>query len=373
LRVLFTSVSAYGHLHPLLPLARAAKAAGDDVIVATGADMVDWVTACGLEAVGAGHGGSATWTPEEHRQLERLGPDRPFHLFTSFLVPAMVDDLLRLCGDWAPDVIVHEETELAGPLVARIIDVPCVTHSYAAPARPLQDGAMMRELLQPIWAERGAGEPRTTGDRYLDACPPGFQSDAIDAIPNVQRVRPVGFDGPVRAPPSWVDRLARPCAYLTFGTVGAFSRVEVLQRCASAVAPEVAALVVTTGPNAASALRVPEHVVVEEYLPQSLVLGAADLVVSHGGAGTTLGAIEHGLPHVVVPQMPFSQTRNAERVEALGIGRHIDDGDEAALGAAVRQVLADPSWGERARDLRASLDRLPSPGEVASSLRELVA
>ncbi|BCB74455.1 hypothetical protein GCM10022251_73770 [Phytohabitans flavus] len=39
MRILFTAVPAYGHLLPLLPLARAAHAAGDDVLVSTHAAL----------------------------------------------------------------------------------------------------------------------------------------------------------------------------------------------------------------------------------------------------------------------------------------------------------------------------------------------
>lgn len=372
MRILLTTVSGYGHLHPLVPLALAASAAGDEVRIAVGPDLVDWVAACGLEPITAGRGAGRTWTAAEQARLAQHGPTRAYHLFTTFLVPPMLEDLLAACRVWRPDLVVHEETEFAGPLLARLLDVPCVTHSYAAPAKPAEERATMVELLEPIWAEHGATGPRTTGDLYLDACPPAFQTAAVEVVPEVRAVRPVGFDGPPADPPPWLAGLARPAAYLTLGTVAAFSTVEVLQRGVDALRDVVPGLVVTTGPNPANALEVGDGVVVEAYLRQSLVLGDVDVVVSHGGAGTTLGAIEHGLPHVVVPQQPYSQRRNAERVEALGLGRHVPQGAEHRVGAAVREVLADGAFAERTGAMRAALDRLPSPAEVVPLLRGLV-
>jgi UDP:flavonoid glycosyltransferase YjiC (YdhE family) len=369
MKLLFTTASGYGHLHPLLPLARAAVEAGDDVRLATAHDLAAWVSACGVPHVAAGRPGSAHRTPEENAELDRLGAERGYHLFTDFLVPTMTRDLLDLVRDWVPHVIVHEETEFAAPLVAALLGVPCVTQSYAAPAKPDRERATMLERLVPLWAERTDAVPRLFGDLYLDACPAPFQTDAVRSIANVQPVRPVSFDGPPGAPPSWRGSLPRPAAYVTFGTVAAFARVEVFQATIEAMVGVVPGLVVTTGPNPAGAVTAPPGVVVEQYVRQSLVLGSVDVVVSHGGAGTTLGAIEHGLPHVVMPQNPHSQLRNAERIEALGIGVHVPHGSYAEVGPAVGRVLDDPAVAAAARTMRASFAALPGPEQVLADIR----
>jgi hypothetical protein len=48
MRVAFTCVPAYGHLHPVLPVAVAFASAGDEVVVATGTDLLSSVEAAGL-------------------------------------------------------------------------------------------------------------------------------------------------------------------------------------------------------------------------------------------------------------------------------------------------------------------------------------
>ena len=58
---------------------------------------------------------------------------------------------------------------------------------------------------------------------------------------------------------------------------------------------------------------------VERFVPQADVFGHASLVVTHGGSGTTLGALAAGLPLVVVPLFA-DQPDNARRVEAVGAG-----------------------------------------------------
>ncbi len=51
-------------------------------------------------------------------------------------------------------------------------------------------------------------------------------------------------------------------------------------------------------PDAFTALA---NVIVERYIPQGDVLPLADAVVCHGGSGSTLAALAHGLPLVLVP------------------------------------------------------------------------
>src|SRR5260370_7741558 len=55
-------------------------------------------------------------------------------------------------------------------------------------------------------------------------------------------------------------------------------------------------------------------------LPRSLLLDRVDLVVSQGGAGGTLGALLHGLPHLVLPQGAQSQISAAQSIQQIGAG-----------------------------------------------------
>ena len=55
------------------------------------------------------------------------------------------------------------------------------------------------------------------------------------------------------------------------------------------------------------------------YLPLSLVLPTVDLVIHHGGLGTTMAAIRAGRGSVVLP-IAFDQDYNARLIEARGLG-----------------------------------------------------
>jgi UDP:flavonoid glycosyltransferase YjiC (YdhE family) len=61
---------------------------------------------------------------------------------------------------------------------------------------------------------------------------------------------------------------------------------------------------------------VPTNISVAAYVPQAKAM-ICDIVVSHGGSGTTIAALTRGLPTVAVP-MFADQTHNADRLVAAG-------------------------------------------------------
>jgi UDP:flavonoid glycosyltransferase YjiC (YdhE family) len=113
---------------------------------------------------------------------------------------------------------------------------------------------------------------------------------------------------------------------------------------------------------------VPANVHVETFLPQQVAM-ACDVVVCHGGAGTTMAALTRGLPMVVVPLFA-DQMHNAVRVEAMGAGLTVDPREAAtSLAAAVRRVLDDPSYATSALSVAEELAGLPTAADVLAAVR----
>ena len=159
--------------------------------------------------------------------------------------------------------------------------------------------------------------------------------------------------------------------YVTLGTEPAFSRPELLQQLLDAAAAVAPGAVVTTGPHPSHTVVAPHsgvHVV--QYLPQSLVLPAVDAVVTHGGAGTTVGALLHGRPQLVVPGPAPSQQGSAARVVATGVGLRLDwaDATPVHLRAAMKQLLERTDLRRAAEEVRDALTALPRPDEVVGLL-----
>ena len=155
----------------------------------------------------------------------------------------------------------------------------------------------------------------------------------------------------------------RPRVYLTLGTVS-FGAVEVLSRAIAEIAPLDADILVTVGPDGEPAAlgEVPDNVHVERFVAQSAVLPLVDLIVHHGGTGTVLGALEAGLPQLVLPQ-GADQFFNAEILTTAGFGRALpnDAQQPGAIGEAVQALLGDSPERQAAARIRDEIAAMPSP------------
>jgi len=164
----------------------------------------------------------------------------------------------------------------------------------------------------------------------------------------------------VRVPPlpDWWPGDERPLVYVTFGSVAAQvpPAVAVYRKALEAVADVEARVLLTVGVGAEVELgQVPPNVRVERWVPQADVLPHASIVVGHGGAGTTLGALAAGVPLVIVPLFA-DQDWNAVQTARAGAGVVASlDGIRGALDT----VTADGSYTNAARAIAGEMRRLP--------------
>src|SRR6185295_19162595 len=108
--------------------------------------------------------------------------------------------------------------------------------------------------------------------------------------------------------------------YVTFGTV--FNRIDDQFRAAVLAAAAIAdEVLVTVGPagDPYGVGEVPENVTVERFVRQAEVLPRCGAVVCHGGSGTVLAALAHGLPLLCLPR-GADQFANASNLERVGAG-----------------------------------------------------
>ena len=133
-------------------------------------------------------------------------------------------------------------------------------------------------------------------------------------------------------------------------------------------------MIVTVGPSGDPSAfgRQPSHVVVERYIPQTLIVRACDVVASHAGSGTVLAALGSGIPQLCLPQAA-DQFINAAAVARTGAGLAIApaDIDVPGVAAAVRRLLDDPGFRRAAGVVADEIASMPSPDEVARLLETL--
>lgn len=382
MRVLFSALGAYGHVHPMIPLARATRSAGHTVRWATSPHMCERLTAVGFTATPAGgdagarhaeyrrrYPHEATLSADERRRL--MFPK----LFGEIAAPAILPDLLEATTQFRPDLVVHDAAEFASAIAAERLDIPHVTHSFGALVPRETVEAASREVER-LWTSVGL-EPRPFGGSYdhlyLDIYPPGMQPFALTHVPKVQSLRPSAadaVDGERLA--EHLDRISRRIVYVTFGTV--FNPAEVFAPVLEATRTLDATVVVTVGPagDPAALGTVPPNVIVERYVPQSLLFGRCAVVVSHAGSGTFLSALAHGLPQVCLPQAA-DQFVNAATCERIGAGLALPPGDVSAnaVAATLDRVLDDPAFKAHAVRASETIATMPSPDEVTKTIEQL--
>ena len=367
----------------MLPLARALADAGHDVAFASGEPVAGEAEAEGFTAFRVGptvdsvepfarrvRGLAASLPPSEIRSFVFT------ELFVRHELEPRTNDLLKIVEQWAPHVVVHDVAEFAAPLVATMVDIPYVEHSYG----PAIQNDVIRaagEAAAPFWSSRGL-TPHALGGfyrhLYLDVCPPSLQvPEAVTGA--VQCIRTVETQPPETQLP-WLDALrGPPIVYITLGTV--YNRdLGVFQALLDGLRDEALNLVVTVGrQNDPAVLGLqPSNVHVHSYIPQELLLPHCAAVVTHGGAGSTLGALAFGLPLLIVPQ-GADQFYNADRVAAAGAGVQLMPDRLTADSAreAIRMLLHDGGFQDAAHRIKNEFDAMPHPQQAVATLEQLVA
>lgn len=385
MRVLVTTPAGLGHIHPMVPLARALASRGHEVRWAVPAEAASHVARHSLGVIPIE--GRGPINPQEvlrrYPELAELSPrDRPEaifgKLFGAMATPPMLEGLESVRQEWRPQLVVADAADFAGHIVAAMLGVPSVTKGFGA-LLPEVRMASAGEEVAPLWSARGL-EPRPYGGAYdwlyIDIYPTELQVEAGGHVPRRQLMRPVTDDVrtseesslPLPGTPP-----GAPLVYVTMGTV--FNDPEPLRRAVEGVRELPVRVLATVGPAADPAVLgdQPEHVRVERYVPQTGVLPYCDTVVSHGGSGTVLGALSLGVPQVCLPQ-GADQFLNADAVAASGAGLAIapDSVTPAAIGAAVATVLRQAEYREAAKRVASSIQTMPPPADVAVILEGLV-
>ena len=110
----------------------------------------------------------------------------------------------------------------------------------------------------------------------------------------------------------------------------------------------------------------------ERFIPQTPLLPHCDLVVTHGGFNTVTGALNAGLPLVLLP-LGSDQPYNAACCAHLGLGVVVapEEFTPEAIRAAVREVLDNPTYQQNAERVRDEMAALPGPEQAVHLLERL--
>lgn len=370
----------------MAPLAQALVERGHEVAFATAAEFCPKVERVGFAAfpAGLGHEAQLDLAVRKYPHEAAMVPSQERFLafvprmLAGVAAPATLADLVPLVERWRPDLIVHDEAELAGPIAATMADLPYAGHGVGI-MRPWSAIRLAGEVLAPVARQRGVDVGPLGGmfrSLYLGVCPPGIQAPHVNEIDVAHPIRVDWFDGAGdESLPSWVQDLpSRPTVYLTLGTI--FNRNPGLFKAAlEGLRHEDLNIVVTVGhdgdPAALGAQ--PANVHVERYLRQSLLLPYCDLMVAQGG-WSFMNVLSHGIPMLLMP-MGANQFYHTQACVDAGAARRLMPSEVSpeAIGREVRRLLDDPSYRDHARRIQAEIASMPSPADAVPLVEELAA
>ncbi|GIJ45371.1 glycosyl transferase [Virgisporangium aliadipatigenens] len=365
MKALFTTFPAYGHLLPMLPLARAVAAHGDEAVIAAHGDLHAAATGLPTRPVGpalstliATNAEAMEWRSDRGDDADLLAAT--VALFTTTAADLTFDEMSALVARERPDVLVAEMWDFVTPLVAAKLGIPHVrfTHSPATAVDPAlaagaEEAGAQRDLTVPaplanvqLWPEWLETQPVEPDDSRI-----AISSSAYDTAE------------PVRLP-AFGD--GRPVVLVTLGTV--VDDLELLRSAVDAVLAAGANALVTTGfTTTPEDLKAdPERVRAVSFAPIGRLLDRVRAVVAAGGSGTTLATLSRGLPMLFVPRIA-NQPQIAAAVTAFGAGITPEP-----LAGSVRSLIDEPSLRVRAEDARDRLAARPSPEAAWSALRARV-
>lgn len=117
----------------------------------------------------------------------------------------------------------------------------------------------------------------------------------------------------------------------------------------------------------------PPNVVLERFVPHSVVLPQAAVLVTQCGIGTVTKGLMYGVPLVCVPILA-DQPDNAARVAERGAGIHIaSNASPDQIAVAIKRVLGDQSFRGAAQQLGAAMAREgDAVDNVISAIEEII-
>jgi hypothetical protein len=278
-------------------------------------------------------------------------------LFGRLAARAMLPAIEQICGTWVPDVVLRDPCEYASAVVAH--DRSIVTAQVAISLAEAEWGSI--DAAAPALEEHRLGlAAEVRNEPYLSRFPASLDPSPFSGTLRFHDSRP-----PACQPlPDWWDDLDAPMVYMTFGTVlGYMSIAGGVYRAALEAVREIdARVLLTVGSqlDRRSLGVVPPNVHVEGWVDQMDVLPRADLVVCHGGSGTSFGAVAAGVPAVFIPVFA-DQFENGRRIAAAGAGLTVraaegsNDGgiigsaDSPRIADAITTVLRDPTFRRNAK------------------------
>jgi UDP:flavonoid glycosyltransferase YjiC (YdhE family) len=386
-KFLWLNWSGGGNLPPSLGIARVLTEHGHSVAFAGRPEMVSRVEAAGFRAIEL---------TQAYAQAEKY-PAGPMQRAASYLTsPAVAEQVRDVVKAEAPDLLIFDGMFPAALAQAKDFGKPSVAVSHTFVFRMLERWRGTTNALIGMRQQAGFGplpdlDALWKGcDRILVTALGEFDAAAPAGWDSVRHVGPVLEDEKVAVPTElpWRDD-GTPLALMSFSTGFEQRSLDKLQRGLDAIADLPLHLVATTGGIVdPKELKAPRNAFVVSYAAHDPIIARAALVITHGGHGTAMRSLKHGVPTIMIPGLAHDQALIAALMEEWGCGiampGDVPFGAEgaakalsreesvAALRNAVQKILATPSYRANARKRAAMLAGVDGAANAAREIEALL-
>lgn len=418
MKILFTVIPAAGHLNPTIPIARALKEQGHEILYATGNQKVPLLKQLDIPVKAILEGKADTIEQVYAPIKEHLNSYNPYSILVEinyildFMLAAVVE-LEQLSKNWQPDVIVADFCTPVGAALAIKQNIPwiaitgtpaCIRTMKGTPSnlgglsRPRHLGHHLRDrlgrlLLERVrsglslafrkrWRELGLAinGPNHSDGLYYPYAILGVVPWEIEYPRDWPRQ--MHFIGPVE----WSDQSeiqaedllflqsSAPKVLVTMGTHLAEEKSQLFPKLINFLAPLPYQFLFSLGGSSVSFPNPPStNVKFTSYVPYSEVLKHVDAVVHHGGSGIMCSCLKAGIPALVIPQ-GFDQPDNAQRVAELGAGIRLNPSqvNRVRISQCLQELIANPSYKQKASQLAWAIAHNYSPIKDAVAIVETV-
>jgi len=366
-RVLIASAPMLGHVFPMIPMARALREAGHEVLLATAGDALAARDA-GLpieDVAPTFHFGRiARRTMSRHpliaaSELAGQAGTRGVGLIFAAVNEQMADGVVATAQRWAPELVVYEPLAAAGALAAARLGVPAVLHENSLFDGPELVRVTLARLTEALHRHGVHALPPTAAT--VSIAPP-----SVVGLRSGWPMRCISYSGN-GAVPDWLGRPSeRPRILVSRSTVAGPGGNRFMTAVVAA-ASSVDAEFVLVRPDRRVLRRepLPDNVRTVGWVPLTAALATSAAIVHHGGAGTVLAALNAGVPQLVVPG-PGDRTYNARLIAARGVG--LASATKGISATNLTQLIRDPALRSAAEEVQREMAAMPMPEDIVPRL-----
>jgi UDP:flavonoid glycosyltransferase YjiC (YdhE family) len=162
--------------------------------------------------------------------------------------------------------------------------------------------------------------------------------------------------------------------FVTQGTLANFNFDLLVNPVLAGLADEEVQLIVAAGGGKGDAIVAPANAIVETYIPYELLLPKTDVFVTSCGYNGVQKALRYGVP-VVSAGASEDKPAVCARVTWSGTGIGLKTGSPTAsqMRDAIREVLNDPTYCERAQTFGASIAQTNALTTIANVVERVIA